>query len=482
MLIMTILLLIGILTASCVMLYVMLNRRDNTMRDYIVLSIFLSILGMVSYLVELHAPGLDTKLTGVKFGYMSKLLVTPMLASFVLEYYRIRVNWLWKFAIYIIPMILQIFIFTCDSNTLYYKKYWLGDDNLIHITPGPVYFFTMGFSLLLTVFYVFCGLKQRMKLQKESRRLNSYLLLAGCTPSIALCIYLTGIFGVLDPTPLGIMIGILFMTRAIVKYNQLDKDAMLQNMSTALIFLDEKNRLAYANPAAYEIVPKLHDPKQSSYDEDFTILLSQTYATVQHNGTVHKRRVTDLKKGGQTQGRLITFDDITEIAARLSRDSMTGLLNHACFYEHLEQEMTKSLKDNGPLCVAISDINSFKRVNDTYGHANGDLVLIELARIMVKVCEGAEVFRYGGEEFSVIFHTDLEQAEEIMQKVHDIFSVTDFPFTKDHITFSFGSAKWDESETAIQLFSRADQLMYARKTAFHEKERAEKQAIQSAAH
>ena len=47
---------------------------------------------------------------------------------------------------------------------------------------------------------------------------------------------------------------------------------------------------------------------------------------------------------------------------------------------------------------------------------------------------------------------------------------------------NLSNAKWDESETAIQLFSRADQLMYARKTAFHEKERAEKQAVQSAAH
>ena len=471
---MSILLIIGILVACGVMLYVMLNRRDNTMRDYIVLSMFLSILGMVAYLIELNAPGLDAKLTAVKFGYMSKLIVTPMLASFVLEYYRMHVNWLWKLGIYVIPTMLQVFVFTCESNPLYYKDFWLGNDDMIHIKPGPIYFFTMGFTLLLTIFYVACGLYQRKRLKTDSKRLNSYLLLAGCAPSIALCIYLTGLTKNLDPTPLGVMIGILFMTRAIVKYNQLDRDAMLENMTTALVFLDEQNRLAYANPAAYEIVPKLRDPKNYSYDEDLTILLSPSYATVEHRGTVHKRRVTDLKKGGHTQGRLITFDDITEIAARLSRDSMTNLLNHAAFYEHLEKEMTKAKESHAPLCVAISDINSFKRVNDTYGHANGDLVLIELAHVMVKNCKNFEVFRYGGEEFSVIFHLELEEAEAVMQQTLDEFSVIKFPFTKEHITFSYGTAKWNESETSVQLFSRADQLMYTRKTAFHEWERAMK--------
>ena len=83
-----------------------------------------------------------------------------------------------------------------------------------------------------------------------------------------------------------------------------------------------------------------------------------------------------------------------------------------------------------------------------------------------------DVFRYGGEEFAVIFRCDLELAEKIMQNALEQFSAMQFEFMDSPVTFSYGSAQYDRTENSVTLFDRADQVMYTRKRAFHAREKA----------
>ena len=98
----------------------------------------------------------------------------------------------------------------------------------------------------------------------------------------------------------------------------------------------------------------------------------------------------------------------------------------------------------------------------------GDEYVVE---ILQEICgEQGAVFRYGGEEFAVIFRADHKTAERTMQTALERFSAVKFDFTDQVITFSYGSAEYNCMESSVELFDRADRIMYERKRALHKRE------------
>ena len=84
-------------------------------------------------------------------------------------------------------------------------------------------------------------------------------------------------------------------------------------------------------------------------------------------------------------------------------DSLTGLYNHRYFHERLRAELTRASRSHDSVAVLMFDLDDFKRVNDIYGHAQGDELLAELARVAAETVRGSDVVcRIGGEEFGVI--------------------------------------------------------------------------------
>ncbi|MDD6038774.1 MAG: GGDEF domain-containing protein [bacterium] len=159
----------------------------------------------------------------------------------------------------------------------------------------------------------------------------------------------------------------------------------------------------------------------------------------------------------------------------VKKDATTGLYNHEYFYEELENRMetfaglsTKE-REEGKFSLLIADIDNFKSVNDTYGHAFGDIVLIELASIVQGYC-GAKDFsaRYGGEEFAMILgDCNLKDALTRANTVRKKFERTVFKDTdgEEHqFTVSIGVAEYNrEWNTASQFFDQADQALYKAK-------------------
>ena len=472
---MTILLTVGSLASGGMIIYLLLDRREHVLRDYVLLGLFGSILSMISYLLELRGVSLDAKLTAVKFGYLGKLFITPIFICFVLRYYETAVHWIWKFLLFVPGVAMQAFILTLDQNDYYYKSVSLTEKGMLQIEPGSIYYISMMYSLSMTAVFLSICLYQRKKLDSKAKRLNTILLLSSGIPCFCLFTYLLGLTHAFDPTPLGIMVGSLLVAYSILKYGLLNKDAMLQNMTTGLIFLDADNHLIYANPAAYHILPILESPNFRKNEHDLGALFTDAFATIQVGMSIYQRKLAKLETRDSEHGTLVTYDDVTEINERLNRDAMTGLLNHASFYQTLEHEMKIANEQNKTLCVAIADIDSFKAVNDSFGHANGDIILIALAHLMEDVCKGMDVFRYGGEEFAVIFTCDYDTAEASMRKTLSRFSSMRFKFLDKPVTFSYGTAQYNGTENAVDLFDRADQLMYIRKKELHRREREQKQ-------
>jgi diguanylate cyclase (GGDEF)-like protein len=153
-------------------------------------------------------------------------------------------------------------------------------------------------------------------------------------------------------------------------------------------------------------------------------------------------------------------------------DELTGLVNVRRFQEQLDQEIERSGRFGTPLSLVMIDIDNFKSVNDTYGHQQGDLVLIEVARTLRRLSRDVDVpARYGGEEMAVILpQTDLPGAEQQAERmraaiegmqIHRLDGRGTLP-----ITASFGVASFPgEGREKGALIGAADAALYRAKRA-----------------
>lgn len=109
-------------------------------------------------------------------------------------------------------------------------------------------------------------------------------------------------------------------------------------------------------------------------------------------------------------------------------DGLTGLYNQRYFYEKLEMEIERYMRYDVPLSLMLFDIDCFKAFNDTYGHLEGDKVLITLAKVTRSCLRSLDsAYRYGGEEFTVILpETELNQAGIVAERIRTTFAEKKF--------------------------------------------------------
>ncbi|MEG1456534.1 MAG: GGDEF domain-containing protein [Comamonas sp.] len=146
-------------------------------------------------------------------------------------------------------------------------------------------------------------------------------------------------------------------------------------------------------------------------------------------------------------------------------DPLTNLLNRRAFQEAAELRLADP--HMAPISVLIGDIDHFKRINDTWGHAHGDHVLQTVARALTQqVRDDDLVARFGGEEFVLLLRTDLASAEGIAQRIRMQLS-EDKQLLPDgeRMTISFGIAPIANPTELSATLSRADGLLYQAKQA-----------------
>ena len=154
-----------------------------------------------------------------------------------------------------------------------------------------------------------------------------------------------------------------------------------------------------------------------------------------------------------------------EMHDQLSRDQKTGLYGDTAFRARLRQAVEQAQAGGEQVALAVLDIDDFKQVNDTCGHARGDQVLMRLAELMRERCTGRCMpARFGGEEFAVIF-TGMAgaQAVELLAQLMRAFEAERFAFYQRAVTLSAGIAFFESGITAEALFDRADAAMYGAK-------------------
>ena len=153
-----------------------------------------------------------------------------------------------------------------------------------------------------------------------------------------------------------------------------------------------------------------------------------------------------------------------ELEKLATTDSLTNTYNRRKFNQLLNHEMERSRRHHHPLSLVIIDIDFFKSVNDQYGHAAGDDVLISMSKVMKTLMRKTDfICRIGGEEFGIILcDTDEGNAYDVAEKVRICIENTEFSISSQ-VTISAGIAEYNSDEVMNEFFKRADSALYEAK-------------------
>ncbi|MRW85878.1 EAL domain-containing protein [Pseudoduganella sp. FT26W] len=271
---------------------------------------------------------------------------------------------------------------------------------------------------------------------------------------------------------------------------------IVHNAEEGIWEIDAAARTSFVNPKmarmlGYAIEEMLDQPLIAFMDEEGRAILERNIARRQR-GLAERHEFKFLRKDGADlwatlvtnpifdgdgvyRGALALVSDITDSRAsaelvwqQANFDALTALPNRHMFHDRLNQELKKAQREGQLLALLFIDLDGFKDVNDTLGHAHGDGLLVEAARRIGLCVRGADtVARLGGDEFTVIL-SGLEQASCVDRIAQGIVTQLSRPFAlgvaQPSISASIGIALYPaDAATPEALLHVADQAMYAAK-------------------
>ncbi|MDP4575734.1 sensor domain-containing diguanylate cyclase [Qipengyuania sp. G39] len=165
------------------------------------------------------------------------------------------------------------------------------------------------------------------------------------------------------------------------------------------------------------------------------------------------------------EARAAAVREAEEARQQANTDALTGLANRRSAMQSLDREIMRARQSGEPLALLVFDVDHFKAVNDTHGHAQGDLVLAEMGGIIRRQKrDGQFAARVGGEEFLMILpgadgRAASAAAERLRLAIDHGTRMADAP----SVTVSVGHAALGPGDTSLTLFARADEALYAAK-------------------
>ena len=162
--------------------------------------------------------------------------------------------------------------------------------------------------------------------------------------------------------------------------------------------------------------------------------------------------------------RLIVVDIGRKLEKRANFDPLTGILNRGAFLEVFDYLTATPI--NYPLGLILFDLDDFKRINDTYGHRAGDMVLQAVAKTVKRNIRRTDLFaRWGGEEFVILLpKTDLKGAQKVAEKLRKALEELKIEPFGIRVTASFGVTEIAPGELLEEALERADRALYRAKS------------------
>jgi diguanylate cyclase (GGDEF)-like protein len=176
-----------------------------------------------------------------------------------------------------------------------------------------------------------------------------------------------------------------------------------------------------------------------------------------------ERRINKLISG-QTTLLLKKNKELSKVAFL---DPLTGIWNRRAMYDRVLEEASRCRRSGKRFCIIMGDIDFFKKINDTFGHKAGDLILKELALFLKdNLREGDNVSRWGGEEFLILVNnSDLKKGAIVAEKLKEAIVEKIFMFekTKISVTITLGVAEFYNNNNIDEVIDSADKNLYTGK-------------------
>jgi len=481
-------------------LYVFLQRYNYTK----IAQLFISYTALIAVYCFASAFGLiATTLGTIKvwtaIQYVGMAFSTPLGLLFIMQYLGFRLTRKKIMALLAIPFISLIMVATNDIHHFHYRvfeidpvlgtPYVYQEIGIWYIIHGMFTFGCMFVSFLLVLIH--------WKETTKAYRQQLIALMCGqLIPMITAFIYLLGLTpqGV-DPVPMVLWASsFLYLwsinSSRLFRVMPVAKDAIFHSINDGVIVLDESERLIEFNQACSKVFPQLtrsmigRDIRKAWLEVTgqtmpFTLeaaVNTQDIEIVLSNHT-YQVRITELQHVNHGKGLLLIFTDITELK-ELQRqleqqayyDELTQINNRRAFFQQCNQAYSEAGEASSAFTVILMDIDHFKNVNDTYGHAIGDQLLVHVVKVCQSVLKKGELFaRYGGEEFVLALkdHT-LSEGQALANLLCNSVESQPLMTTEGAIraTISCGVAEGTiGKETLYQLLNNADKALYAAKQA-----------------
>jgi diguanylate cyclase len=197
--------------------------------------------------------------------------------------------------------------------------------------------------------------------------------------------------------------------------------------------------------------------------------LSRKEALEQREQTILRKSIETMRKelNSMSQEANSYKEKLFEHQKLNLLDPLTQLANRTALEDRMEQEYRNHVRFKTPLWIAVTDIDHFKGINDSFGHSTGDKTLQVIAMALKNSLRDSEfVARYGGEEFVLLLPdvTD-EHISQLLNRVREKIKNIPFKFKNQRITvtLSIGAAQVMENETLEEAFERADAALYQAK-------------------
>ncbi|MDR2717565.1 MAG: diguanylate cyclase [Treponema sp.] len=258
----------------------------------------------------------------------------------------------------------------------------------------------------------------------------------------------------------------------------------MEHIRDGFVLLDADNNYLSSNPAMAKMLPGITNlakgesifsaagwPEELKNNEHNFVEFSITNESTMY----FKASVSPVFFENKTLiARIILFTDITdnvnfmkELENAAYIDALTGLYNRKHFTELADVDIKRAVRMNQSIYTAMLDVDFFKNVNDTYGHAAGDTVLKAAAEIIRQAVRSYDLTaRYGGEEFVFLFAVaDEAEVNKLAERVRENMerNVTSYEGEEIRVTCSIGLAKFLETDTLETAIQKADEALYAAK-------------------
>lgn len=421
-----------------------------------------------------------------------------------------------------IPPVFFLFLQWTNPYQLFYRSLDFVQDSgymLMEITRGLGYLVNVIYSYMLMGGGILLMSQAALRSGPLYRYQYRLILFAALLPWVGNAIkeFNFKTYSNLDIAPLIFGLSGIIFVFAILRTHLMDvipvaRSYLIETMHDGVLVLDLQYRIVDINPAmegflsgrassylgknAYEVLKPWMVKTNLFVNKDET----RSEVTVPLDPTRYlDLNITPLYDRNQIlSGHLMVFRDITErkqVEKRLRyvndrlqahlieigmlqsklreqaiRDPLTDLFNRRYLEETLDRELSRAAREEYPICIIMIDLDHFKRINDTYGHEAGDVVLKVIADVLAEQSRrGDFACRYGGEEFVIVMpNIGLETAYERAEGLRQSLTLLRVPYEyySLSVTISMGIACFPENgQTREVILRAADQAMYAAKDA-----------------